>query len=242
MLNIYICEDNKEQLDRITKAVENAVLIEELDMRVEVSTTDPYEVLEKVKEDSNPGIYFLDIELGSTMDGIELATKIRNHDSRGFITFVTTHPEFSYLTFKYKVEALDYVIKTENENLETSIKNCIINANRKFISTKKEMKKFFYAKCGHKVLHIPYEDIVFFETSPVPHKVVVHTANKRIEFYGHIGQIAEELDDRFYQCHKSYIINREQITMVDKKNREIHLRGENKCIASVRAIKGLYEE
>ncbi|MEX1378047.1 MAG: LytTR family DNA-binding domain-containing protein [Eubacteriales bacterium] len=242
MLNIYICEDDKDQLERITKAVENTVLIEELDMQIQLSTTDPYEVLESVKEGSGPGIYFLDIELNSTMDGIELASKIRNHDSRGFITFVTTHPEFSYLTFKYKVEALDYVIKSQDENLEESIKNCMINANSRFVSTKKEMKKFFYAKCGHKVLHIPYEEIIFFETSSVPHKVVVHTNGKRIEFYGHIGQIAEELDNRFYQCHKSYIINKEQITMVDKKNREIHLKGGNTCIASVRAIKGLYEE
>ena len=237
MLNIYICEDDKKQLERIKNAVENTILIEELDMKVSLATTDPFEILKNVEFETNSGIYFLDVELNSTIDGIELAARIRNFDPRGFIAFVTTHPELSYLTFKYKVEALDYIVKTDNDNLEANIRNCILNANKKFLNTKKSMKKYFYAKCGQKVLHVPYEDIVFFETSSIPHKVIANTIKRRIEFYGHIGQIVQELDDRFYQCHKSYVINRDHITMVDKKNREIHLAGDNMCIVSVRAIK-----
>ena len=241
MLNVYICEDDKKQLERITKAVENTILIEDLDMKVALSTKDPFETLRCIEYNNSTGIYFLDVELNAAIDGIELASKIRNYDPRGFIIFITIHPELSYLTFKYKVEALDYVVKSEHENLEASIRNCILNANNRFLRSKREMRKFFYAKCGQKILHIPYEEILYFETADIPHKVTVHTINRRIEFYGHIGHIAKEVDSRFYQCHKSYIINKEQITMVDKKNREIYLKGGNMCIASVRAIKGLYD-
>lgn len=240
MLKIYICEDNCKQLERIKKAVKNTILIEELDMEVALATSDPYEILSHVENSTEAGIYFLDVELNSAIDGIELASKIRNHDALGFIVFVTTHPELSYLTFKYKVEALDYIVKDEYEKLESSIRSCIMNINKRIVKTKKEVKKFFYAKCGQRVMHIPYEDIILFETAPIPHKVILHTVSRRIEFYGHIGQILSELDDRFYQCHKSYIINRDQITEVDKKNREIYLSGDNMCVASVRAIKGLY--
>lgn len=242
MLKIYICEDSQKQLDMITKAVEKAILDEELDMKVETSTSDPFEILHIVEQSNGPGIYFLDVELNAKIDGIELASKIRNYDPRGFIVFVTTHPELSYLTFKYKVEALDYIIKSENEDLSENIRKCILNANKKFISTKRDGKKFFYAKCGQKVLHIPFEEIIYFETSPTPHKVLIHTLKRRIEFYGHIGEIIRELDERFYKCHKSYIINKDHISMVDKKNREIFLNGDNVCTASVRAIKGLYDE
>ncbi|MBN2878797.1 MAG: response regulator transcription factor [Clostridia bacterium] len=242
MLKIYICEDDKKQLDMITKAVEKAILTEELDMKVEVSSSDPFEILHIVEQSNGPGIYFLDVELNAKIDGIELASNIRNYDPRGFIVFVTTHPELSYLTFKYKVEALDYIIKSENEDLNENIRKCILNANKKFISTKKDTKKFFYAKCGQKVLHIPFEEIIYFETSLTPHKVLIHTLKRRIEFYGHIGEIVRELDDRFYKCHKSYIINKDHISMVDKKTREIFLNGDNVCTASVRAIKGLYDQ
>lgn len=240
MLRVYICEDNDKQLERVTKAVKETILTEGLNMQLALATSEPYEVLSHVENESEAGIYFLDVELNSTMDGIELASKIRKYDTLGFIIFVTTHPEFSYLTFKYKVEALDYIVKDGHEELKSSIKNCLIDINKRFANEKKEEKKCFYAKCGQRVMHVPYEDIILFETAPTPHKVTLHTINRRIEFYGHIGKILDELDDRFYQCHKSYIINRDQITMVDKKNREIYLNGENMCVASVRAIKGLY--
>ncbi len=241
MLKIYICEDDKKQLAQITKAVENTIMIEELDMKVELSTTDPFEIIRRIENESGIGIYFLDVRLNSEIDGIELASRIRDYDPRGFIVFVTTHPELSYLTFKYKVEALDYVVKGENENLEYNIRSCILNAYSKFLSNRKEIKKFFYAKFGQKIIHIPYEEIIYFETSSTPHKVIVHTINRRVEFYGHVGHIIKELDDRFYQCHKSSIINKEHITMVDKKNREVHLTGDHMCMASVRAVKGIYE-
>ena len=241
MLNIYICEDDKKQLERITKAVQNTIIIEELDMKVEIATTDPFDILRYVENGPSTGIYFLDVELNSTIDGIELASRIRNYDPRGFITFITVHPQLSYLTFKYKVEALDYVVKGDIDSLEANIRSCILNAYNKFLNTKTERKKFFYAKLGQKVLHIPFEEIIFFETASIPHKVIIHTINRRVEFYGHVGQILKELDARFYQCHKSAIINKDHITMVDKKNREIHLTGEHMCLASVRAIKGIYE-
>lgn len=241
MLKIYICEDDKKQLEQITKAVENTIMIEELDMKVELSTADPFEIIRHVENESGVGIYFLDVMLNSEIDGIELATRIRDYDPRGFIVFVTTHPELSYLTFKYKVEALDYVVKGKNENLEYSIRSCILNAYNKFLSNRKEVKKFFYAKFGQRIVHLPYEEIIYFETSSTPHKVIVYTINRRVEFYGHVGRIMKELDDRFYQCHKSIIINRDHIVMVDKGKREIHLTGDNICVASVRAIKGIYD-
>ena len=156
--------------------------------------------------------------------------------------FVITSYSIHYTKlYEYRVEALDYLVKGDTENLEANIRSCILNAYNKFLNTKKDGKKFFYAKIGQKVLHMPFEEIIFFETAPTPHKVIVHTINRRVEFYGHVGQIMKELDGRFYQCHKSSIINKDHITMVDKKNREIHLTGDHMCLASVRAVKGIYE-
>ena len=51
------------------------------------------------------GIYFLDVDLKSDINGIKLGSKIREKDTRGFIIFTTTHLEMSYFAFKYKVEA-----------------------------------------------------------------------------------------------------------------------------------------
>ncbi|WP_241960035.1 PfkB family carbohydrate kinase, partial [Staphylococcus gallinarum] len=41
----------------------------------------------------------------------KLASEIRKHDPVGNIIFVTSHSELTYLTFVYKVAAMDFIFK-----------------------------------------------------------------------------------------------------------------------------------
>ena len=77
MLDIFVCEDNAVQRRAIVQTIQNAVLIEELDMQLVLDTGDPYVLLEKVKTSQDTGIYFLDIDLGSNINGMKLAQQIR---------------------------------------------------------------------------------------------------------------------------------------------------------------------
>lgn len=106
MLYIFVCEDNAVQRQAIVQTIQNTVLIEELDMRLVLDTGDPYVLLEKIKGSQSTGIYFLDIDLGSNINGMKLAQQIRLFDPRGFIIFITAHSELSYMTFQYRVEAM----------------------------------------------------------------------------------------------------------------------------------------
>ena len=103
MLKIYICEDIEAERDKMQKVIENIVLMEDLDMELSCVSEDPHKILKEVKETEEVGIYFLDIALGADMTGLALAQEIRKYDPRGFIIFVTTHSEMSYLTFIYKI-------------------------------------------------------------------------------------------------------------------------------------------
>ncbi|MBA5760556.1 response regulator, partial [Escherichia coli] len=70
-----------------------------------LSTGDPFELVSRMPRHQGMGLYFLDIDLGQPdMNGFELAQEIRKFDPRGFIIFITTHAELSYMTFTYKVE------------------------------------------------------------------------------------------------------------------------------------------
>ena len=114
MLKVYICEDDKSQRDQYSKIIQDIIAIENLDFKVEMISEDPRKVLEHVKnvKGQGSGIYFLDIELKvDDLNGIILAQEIRKYDPRGFVVFVTTHSEMTLLTFKYNVEAMDYIIK-----------------------------------------------------------------------------------------------------------------------------------
>lgn len=239
MLRIFICEDTKEQRERFSKIIEDIMLIENFDMELTLAATKPDEIIDYISENDVSGLYFLDIDLKSSMNGIELATKIREYDPRGFIVFVTTHSEMSYLTFIYKVEAMDYIIKDNYNNIKDRIHQCIINANKKYSAKATDLQKVFSIKADDKIINIEYNKILFFETSPTIHKVIVHAIDRQIEFYAKMKEIENMLDSRFYRAHKSFIVNKDNIREIDLNNRCMYMVNGEECLISTRMLKGL---
>lgn len=240
MLNIFVCEDNNKQCDRFTKLIEDIIMIENFDMRLALSTEDPNSILDYLSKNDGTGLYFLDIDLKSTLNGIQLAEKIREFDPRGFIVFITTHAEMSYLTFTYKVEAMDYIIKDNYENIRERMHQCIKNANKKYSSKTTELQKNFTIKSDDKIINVEYNKILFFETSTNIHKVILHAENRQVEFYAKMKDIENKLDsDMFYRCHKSFIINKNKIKEIDTKSRIAYMTNGEECLISIRLIKGL---
>lgn len=241
MLKIYICEDIEVQRDKIQHVVENIVLMEDLDMELSCVSDDPHRILEEVKASEEAGIYFLDIELGTDMTGLTLAQEIRKYDPRGFIVFITTHSEMSYMTFIYKLEALDFILKDVPEELGKRVYECIMKANQRFASAKNRVQANFSVKVNEKVFTVDYDEILFFETSPNVHKIILHCKNRQMEFLGKIKEIEKELDERFYRCHRSFLVNKDNIREIDFQKRVIYMVNGDECLISVRMMKGLKE-
>lgn len=239
MLNVYICEDDKVERDNIEKLIDSSIIIENYDMQIGLSTSNPDELIEHISCNKGSGLYFLDVDLKNKINGIRLAEKIREYDPRGFIVFVTTHAEMSYLTFVYKVEAMDYIIKDTYENIRERIHKCIINANKKYIAKTTELQKNFTLRIQDKIISIEYDDILFFETSPTIHKIILHGVDRNVEFYGNMKDVEEKLDDRFCRCHRSYLINKNNIKEVNRDERVIYMKNGEECLASTRLIKSL---
>lgn len=239
MLKVFVCEDNKEQREKFLKIIQDVILIEDYDMELTLATESPDELINYLSENSGSGLYFLDIDLKASINGIELATKIREYDPRGFIVFITTHAEMSYLTFIYKVEAMDFVIKDNYSNIKERIHQCIADANKKYSSKANELQKVFTIRVEDRIINIEYNKILFFETSPTRHKVIVHAVDRQIEFYAKMKDIEEILDERFYRCHKSYIVNKDNIKDIDLSNRCIYMVNGQECFISTRMLKGL---
>lgn len=242
LINIFVCEDNNKQLERFTKLIEDIVMIENFDMKMALSADNPKDILDYLAANEGTGLYFLDIDLKATMNGITLAEKIRDFDPRGFIVFITTHAEMSYLTFQYKVEAMDYIIKDNYSNIKERIHQCITNANKKYSSKTTELQKNFSIKVDDKIINIEYNKILFFETSKNIHKIVLHAENRQVEFYAQMKDIEDKLNsDTFYRCHKSFIVNKNNIKEIDIKNRIAYMTNGEECLISTRLIKGLIE-
>lgn len=239
MLKIYVCEDIEVQRNKIKKTIENIVLMEDLDMEIGCVSNNPHTILEKVKETEDVGIYFLDIDLGADMTGLALAQEIRKYDPRGFIIFVTTHSEMSYMTFIYKLEALDFILKDNPEELDRRVYECILKANQRFASVNNKVQANFSVKVNEKVITVDYDEILFFETSTNVHKIILHCKKREMEFWGKIKDIEKEVDERFYRCHRSFLVNKDNIREIDFRNRVIYMVNGDECLISTRMMKGL---
>ena len=138
MLNIVICEDNNIQRSTIEKFIKNSIAKNDFSFRIKLSTNDPEVVLKNI---GNGDIYFLDVDLNNKINGFKLAERIRNIDSLGYIIFITTHSELTYLTFKYRVEAMDFILKDN------------INEIEDYYHMRTEANKDFSALSGAEIIH-----------------------------------------------------------------------------------------
>lgn len=239
MLNIFVCEDNDVQRRTIVQIIQNTVLIEELDMQLVLDAGDPYVLLEQVKASQNTGIYFLDIDLNSSMNGMKLAQQIRLFDPRGFIIFITAHSELSYMTFQYRVEAMDFVLKDNPAEAKVKIRECLLNAMERYTLQTSKTHKVYTVETGSRKISVDYDDIFFFETSGNIHKVILHAKDRQIEFSGTMKELTSTLGGSFVRCHRSYLVNKNNIKEVDVKNRIIYFTNGETCLMSTRMMKEL---
>ncbi len=239
MIDIYICEDNVKQLNLFEKYISDSILIEGLDMNIALATPDPHRLLESILTLEHIGLFFLDIDLKSDMNGLELAQRIRKIQPRCFIIFITSHSEMSFLTFQYKVEALDFIIKDTTERIRSKIHECLLDVEQKYTSLNNTVNRVFTIIQNDKHIAIDYNDIIFFETSTNVHKIILHAKKRVIEFTGQLKDIEKQLDYRFYRCHRSYLINKDNISKVDFNTMIVHMNNGETCPVSVRLRKGL---
>lgn len=78
-MNIIICEDETEHREFLQATITEYAMFHEPSIEIVLSTSDPDTVLDYLK-DQRADCYFLDIELSSTLNGMELARIIRRHD------------------------------------------------------------------------------------------------------------------------------------------------------------------
>ncbi len=239
MLNIFVCEDNTAQRQIIVQTIQNTVLIEELDMQLVSDAEEPYMLLEKVKTSQNTGIYFLDIDLNSNMNGMKLAQQIRLFDPRGFIIFITAHSELSYMTFQYRVEAMDFILKDNPAEAKVKIRECLLKAMERHTLETNKTHKVYTIEIGGRKIGVDYDDILFFETSSNVHKVILHAKERQIEFSSTMKELTSTLGDYFVRCHRSFLVNKNNIKEVDVKNRILYFTNGETCMMSTRMMKGL---
>lgn len=239
MLSVFIYEKNQRQKNQLEAWIKKYIMIEEFNMEVILSTNNPNTLVEfKKKHLEKIGLYFIDINLVHEISGIQLACQIRELDSFGKIVFITEYQEFALQVLQHQIEALDFILKGDPKIIQERIYQCMCLAEKRYQDERIKGKKIFNVKQGTKITAIFYEDILFFETSARPHKVVLTHKNGVLDFYGSINTV-ENLSDDFFRCHRSYVVNKQHIIHLDKNKREILLSDGNILTVSIRKMRSL---
>ena len=178
MLNIVICEDDNIQRSTIEKFIKNSIAKNDYSFRIKLSTANPEDVLKNI---GSGDIYFLDVDLNNKINGFKLAEKIRDIDSLGYIIFITTHSELTYLTFKYRVEAMDFILKDNVNEIDFRINECLSHIH-KHINKEKSDVKTLTLTLDDRIIKILLKDIVFIETSTNSHKIIIHESNRKLKY------------------------------------------------------------
>lgn len=240
MLNIIICEDNKIQLRQIQDIIESEVINLKIDSSIDLATSNPKGVIDYLRENKEKCfIYFLDVDLKADINGIELAKNIRKYDLRGYIVFVTSHVESSFLTFKYKVQAFDYILKMDDDILRKDISECLLQAYNNYKRITCKERKTVAIKYNNKITNFYIDEILFFETMEIDHKLRMHTEKGIFEFYGKLKDIENEMPSNYYRSHRSYLVNTSKIRSVDARKSIIYMINGDSCLVSKRYLKGL---
>ena len=223
MLQILICEDESLQRARIEEIVARHII--STNMTLSLSTARPSTLLNHIQTHQiSGGLYFLDVDLQSDINGIELAAKVRKMDANAIIVFITSQAKLAYLVFRYKVEAMDYITKSSPvEEIEARVAECMALAHAEHLQGPRKQEKLFSIKIGNQVLNVPLHEILFFESSvEQKNQILLHRLNGVLEFRGYVNKVSN-LGAPFFHCHQSFVINVEHIQRLDTVNREVEM-------------------
>jgi two-component system response regulator AgrA len=237
-LNIFVLEDDIFQRKKIEQIIMSSS--DKMDVRIEklISTGKSAELIDSIMEQGSHQLYFLDIDIKkSEKRGLEIAKEIREKDELGTIVFVTTHSEFAPLTYAYKVSALEFISK-EDPNFEKRLEGCISYVNKR--SQAVDFDDPFIFENKYRKFKMPFSDVLYFETSDQPHKIILISKKKRFEFYAKLSDI-ESKDSRLFKCHKSFVVNLENVVELDKTNLLVYFSNGESCLVSRRKIKHVTE-
>lgn len=245
MINCIICEDNTHLSNSLKTIIKNYLKTHNLRGNVKVFLDSYEEVLSYAKQcNSGINIYFIDIFLSPQTNGLILAKEIRKYDFNGYIIFITGHLEFSFKVFQYKLKALDYIFKGD-DNLQQRVYECldVIRKEHQLQQLNNQNEKTLIIKTKSNQHIIPYKDIIYFETDTQSRKIILHTPSYKVAFSDTLSNLEKKFDSTFYRCHRSYIINLKHIKKVSTERNNLHVIMSNNhiCLLSQKYLKGLID-
>ena len=197
-MQIAVCDDEKETRDIFTEKIRK--LYPEADLSLYQSGE------EMLLSDKEPDILLLDIQMPGK-DGMETAKELRRKNKKAIIIYVSALDDYVFQAFD--VGAFHYLVKPFDDG---KLAEVLQNAVKQFEEIKnledaggKREKPNLMIITGGKHITVNQEDIVYAEV--FDRKVILHTMDSDIEYYGKMKELVKKVGDEFYRTHRSFLVN-----------------------------------
>lgn len=205
-MRIAVCDDEKEIRYMLAEKIKR--ICPEADLFLYQSGK------ELLLSDIKPDILFLDIQMPQG-DGMETARELRRKGHRTIIIFVTALDNFVFEAFD--VGAFNYLVKPFNNEKFAKV---LLNAVKQFeeykklekVRRKQTMPSLTITSQGQHFT-VELDDIVYAEV--FNRKVIIHTMDADIEYYGKMKDLEQKAGDDFYRPHRAYLVNFKYIRRYD---------------------------
>ena len=209
MLQIAICDDETDELERISRLTTSYA-----EAHPEFNITcaqffSPCDLLEALEKDRHFDIYLLDV-LMPELNGLSVGRAIRTRDSSATIIYLSFSPD--YAVESYRVRAQDYLLKpfTQTDFFAT------LDAAIKTIDAEDARRLLIRTQAG--IETIPFYQITYVESYEhhffcgLTDGRVLKSKTQRVSFGSFIAPLLG--DGRFIQTSVSYAVNMQHIRSI----------------------------
>ena len=216
MLNFIICDDNLNILNKLKTMLENIFVKNNFEANVSYTSDNIDDILSYV-DDYKVDVLMLDINLKADKSGLELAEAVRKKNKNVYLIFTTGHLEYAMVAYKFKT--FDYLAKPITyDRLEDTVKRLFEDINGL-------PKK--YIKIDNKNTIIDESQIHYIKRDGM--KLIFHTSSRDYDTYSSFAKLEDKLPDNFVRCHKSFVINLNNVKNVDPVTCTIYLTDNSHC-------------
>ncbi len=202
-LNVAVCDDEQNQIEYV-KGIVSAWTNERGILPVFAEFPSAEAFLFDYAENRNYDILLLDIEMAK-MNGIELAKKVREENSRVQIVFITGYPDF--MSEGFEVAALHYLMKpVKKEKLFSVLDRAVENIAKS--------PRFLLLPMGKETLRIYAEDTRYAESDG--HYILLHAGGETHRLRMTIPEIEKELGEGFFRTGRSFVVGLKYVVRITK--------------------------
>lgn len=202
MVNFALCDDNTQLLSKLEKMLDSIFIKHDFSAQISLSTNNPNKLINYVKN-NNIDVLFLDIDLNSNFNGIEIAKNLRKDNPLMYLIFITGH--FEYIVSAYECKTFDFIQKPFSQSkLESTLIRLFEDLS--------ENKPNFIKLSNHREF-VNQNLVNYIQKDGM--KAIYNTDAGNLKTYGSFSNLSNTLPNSFVRCHKSYIANINKISSIN---------------------------